>query len=421
MAKKMDTKKLLVSLSLAVIAIFMIATVSASLAYDLDNNYNVSYSVGSLTNTAVIQVDGINVRDAPSVVAGDYVVVSVEFTANVDATDVTVEIELDGNEVVSKSFDVEANQTYKKSLKVEVPFDLKDDVSNKVRLNVMINGEDSDGDDVEKEFRNIALNVQRPSYNPEVKSVTVSQSVEAGETFPVSIVLKNMGYNELEDAYITVAIAELGVYKTAYFGDLVSLEDECDSDDDNCDDTVTGELFLKVPYGVEAGVYTLEVSVTNDEVEYSVAKQLVIENDFSSNVIVTASGKTVSVGEKAEYTFLLVNPTNNLKVYTLAVNSASEVSTSTETVVAVPAGSSKLVTLTAEASEEGQYNVVVNVLSGNDAEEVTFSLTAEKNATNPVIVLTVILAIIFLVLLVVLIVLLGRKPAKTEEFGESYY
>jgi hypothetical protein len=414
MAKKMDTKKLLVSLSLAVIAIFMIATVSA-------NNYDVSYSVGSLTNTAVIQVDGINVLDAPSVVAGDYVVVYVEFTANVDATDVTVEIELDGNEVVSKSFNVEANQTYKESLKVEVPFDLKDDVSNKVRLNVMINGEDSDGDDVEKEFRNIALNVQRPSYNPEVKSVTVSQSVEAGETFPVSIVLKNMGYNELEDVYITVAIAELGVYKTAYFGDLVSLEDECDSDDDNCDDTVTGELFLKVPYGVEAGVYTLEVSVTNDEVEYSVAKQLVIENDFSSNVIVTASGKTVSVGEKAEYTFLLVNPTNNLKVYTLAVNSASEVSTSTETVVAVPAGSSKLVTLTAEASEEGQYNVVVNVLSGNDAEEVTFSLTAEKNATNPVIVLTVILAIIFLVLLVVLIVLLGRKPAKTEEFGESYY
>jgi len=428
MATKMNTKKLLVSLSLAVLAIFMVATVSASsgLVYDLGNNNTDSYSVTGLTDTAVIEVDGINVLDSPSVVAGEYVVVSVEFTALVNATDVVIEVELDGkgadSEVVSKSFDVEANRTYKKSLKIEVPSELKDEISDEISLDVKINGEDSDGDDVETEFENIALNVQRSSYNPEVKSVTVAQSVEAGETFPVSVVLKNMGYNELEDTYVTVAISELGVYKTAYVGDLVNLEDEaCENDDDDCDDTVSAELYLKVPYGVEAGVYTLEVSVNNDDVDYVVTKNLVIENDFASNVVLTTSSKTVSVDEEAEYTFLLVNPTNSLKVYTLAVDASDEVSASTETVVAVPAGSSKTVTLTAEASEAGEYNVLLNVVSGSDVEDVTFKLTAEENATNPVVVLTVILAIIFLVLLVVLIVLLGRKPAKTEEFGESYY
>jgi len=421
----MNTKKLLVSLSLAVLAIFLVATVSASgLVYDLNNNYNVSYSTGQLAldDESVIEIDGINVLDAPSLVGGDYVAVVVEFTAAINATDVEIEIELGDNKVVSKSFDVEADHTYRKALKIEVPTDdLDDEISDEVALEVTISGEDWDNDDVESSWK-VSVNTQRESYNPEVKSITVAQSVEAGETFPVSIVLKNMGYNDLEDTYVTVAISELGVYKTRYFGDLVNLEDVCDSDDEDCDDTVNGVFYLTVPYGVEAGVYTLEVVVENDDVEYSVAKQLVIENDFASNVIVTTSGKTVSVGDKVEYTLLLVNPTNDLRVYTLVVESAGEVSTSTETVVPVSAGSSKTVTLTAEASEAGQYNIVVNVLSGSDAEKVELNLNVEeKSIANPVIVLTVILAIIFLVLLVVLIVLLGRKPAKTEEFGESYY
>ncbi len=422
MVTKMNTKKLLVSLSLAVIAIFMVAAVSALSSEDTSEHAYATVTSGDMANTAIIEVDGINILDSPSVVAGETVVVVVEFTALDDASDVVVEVELEDNKVVSKSFDVEANKTYKKALKVEVPFDLKNDKSDEISLDVKIGGENEDGDDVETEFNNIALNVQRPSYNPEVKSVTVSQSVSAGETFPVDIVLKNMGYNDLEDVYVTVAISELGVYKTAYFGDLVYDDDVCkDSDDDDCDDTVTGELYLKVPYGVEAGVYDLEVEVTNDDVTKTFVRQIVVENDFASNVILTSSSKTVSVGEEAEYAFLLVNPTNNLRVYTLSVNADSAVSTNTETVVAVPAGSSKTVTLNAEASEAGQYNVVVNVLSGSEAEEVAFTLNAEENSTSPVIVLTVILAIIFLVLLVVLIVLLGRKPAKTEEFGESYY
>ena len=48
---------------------------------------------------------------------------------------------------------------------------------------------------------------------------------------------------------------------------------------------------------------------------------------------------------------------------------------------------------------------------------------AEKTigANNTVLILTVILAIIFVVLLVVLIVLLAKKPAETEEFGETSY
>lgn len=404
MVTKMDTKKLLVSLSLAILAIFMVATVSAT----------------SLTSTTSIEIDGIDLLDHPAVIAGDTVVMNIEFTADVNASDVKVKVVLEGNKVdvnaVSAPFDVEAGKTYKKALKVKVPYELKDDLSNDLDLTVKIwNG------DYKTEIED-TLRVQRPSYNPVVKSVTVSQSVDAGETFPVDIVLKNMGYDQLDDVYVTVAISELDVYKTIYSGDLVPIK-EC-NDDDDCDkDTVTGKLYLEVPYGAEAGVYTLVVEVTNDDVTSTVTKQITINNDFADNVIVTSSSKTVSVGESAEYTLLLVNPTNSLKVYKLVSESNAQVSSDTESVVAVPAGSSKSVTVTAQANEAGKYDFNVNVFSGDKLDStVALTLNAEaKNATNPVVVLTVVLAIIFLVLLVVLIVLLGKKPAKTEEFGESYY
>lgn len=420
----MDTKKLLVSLSLAVLAIFMVATVSATtdgLSYSLNNDYNVTYSTDDLTNQAVIKIDNVNVLDAPSLVGGEEVAIVVEFTADVDATDVTVEVELGDNEVVSKSFDVEEGRTYRKALKVEVPTDdLKKKTSDEVALEVTIAGEDADGDDVESSWK-VSVNVQRESYNPVVKSITVSQSVAAGESFPVDIVLKNMGYNDLDDLYVTVTISELGVYKTAYFGDLINLEDECD--DDDCDDTVSGRLFLEVPYGVDAGVYTLEVTAENDDVALKATKSINVDNDFAENVIVVTSSRTASVGEDAEYTLLLVNPTDKLKVYKLISESNSDVTSQTESLVPVQAGSSKTVTVKASANEAGTYNFNVNVLSGDTLEStVTLTLSAEEKSTsNPVVVLTVILAIIFLVLLVVLIVLLGKKPAKTEEFGESYY
>ena len=406
MVTKMDTKKLLVSLSLAILAIFMVATVSATSSGLVQNN--------SLS----IEVDGVNIENNPAVIAGEDIAVVVEFTAAHNASDVTVELELGDNKVTSESFDVEAGFTYTTKLKLEVPFDLKDELSDDVELEVRI-----ESDDYESNYENndFMLRVQRPSYNPEIKLIGTPSSVEAGETFKIDLVLKNMGYNELEDTYVTVALSGLeGVYRTIYSGDLVPIEvcnDDCEEDD-----TVTAELYLTVPYSADAGVYALEVFVSNDDVDYSATKDLVVKNDFSSNVITTTFAKTAYVGESADYTFLLVNPTNELRVYTLAVGSSDEVSVSTQTIVAVPAGSTETVTLTAKASEAGQYNVVMNVVSGSDVEEVTFKLTAEqKTATNPIVVLTVILAIIFLVLLVVLIVLLGKKPAKTEEFGESYY
>ncbi len=401
----MDTKKLLVSFCTFAIALFLVATVSAA----------------NIASSTSIEVDGIDVSDNPSVIAGESVSVKVQFTSNVTASDVRVKVEIEGDKVdvdaVSTPFDVEAGHTYKKTLTLKVPFELKDKLSDNVDLNVKIwNG------DYKSEYTGIPLRVQRPSYNPVVKSISTSQTVEAGQSLPVDIVVKNMGYDELNDLYVTVRISELGVKKTAYFGDLVPLE-VC-SEDCKEEDTVSGRIFVEIPYSVKAGSYELEVEVTNDDVTSNFAKEIVVKNDFTQSVLVTTSSRIVSVGEEAKYTLLLVNPTNSLKVYRVVAESSSEVtSVADESVVAVPAGSSKTVTITAKAATPGEYNFKVNVLSGEKiTDTVALSLKAEpKSVTNPIVVLTIVLAVIFLVLLVVLIVLLGRKPKKTEEFGESYY
>lgn len=402
----MNTKKLFVSFCAIAFVLFLVGTLAAT---------------SSVTSNASIEVDGVNVLQNPAVVAGDTVVVEVTFTANVNASDMRVRAEIEGDKVdveaVSTPFDVEANHTYKKALKIQVPSELSDQLSNDINLGVKIwNG------DFKSEFPDNTLRVQRPSYDAVVKSVSVSQSVTAGQTFPVDLVLKNMGYNELKDLYVTASIPALGIEKTSYFGDLVPIK-EC-NDDCNSEDTVSGRLYLDMPYEAEAGVYPLEITVTNSDTTTKVVKQLTVKNDFGSNVIVTTTSKTVKVGQAAEYTLLLVNPTNSLKVYSIVPESSGALTSSADSaVVAVPAGSSKTVTVSASADQEGEYNFNVNVLSGSNVEStVKLSLKAEKSTTSsPLVVLTVVLAIIFLVLLVVLIVLLGRKPKKAEEFGESYY
>jgi hypothetical protein len=99
--KKMNTKNLMVSLCAVAIAMFLVVTVSAA----------------NLASNVEIEVDDINVADNPAVVAGETVAVEVTFTADVDASDVRVKAEIEGDKVdlyvMSKSFDVEAGHTYK--------------------------------------------------------------------------------------------------------------------------------------------------------------------------------------------------------------------------------------------------------------------------------------------------------------------
>ncbi|MFA5953481.1 MAG: hypothetical protein WC812_02715 [Candidatus Pacearchaeota archaeon] len=402
----MKTRNVMFSLATLAIALFLVATVSA----------------GEITNDYTVEIENINAyNNVVSVVAGETIKIEVYFNSLVDDSDVTVEAEIEGEKVkvdtMTSSFDVEAGFAYRKVLTLKVPYELKDQLSDMVYLNIEI-----DGKDHKTELEQVKLLVQRPSYNAVVKSLSVPSSIEAGDKLSVEFVLKNMGYNDLDDVYVKASITELGLSQgPVWVGDLVTME-ECN--DDDCDkDTVAGKLYLDVPFSAKEGVYDLEFTVYNDDTETTEVKQIVIKNDFSNEVIATNTEKTVAVGEKADFTLLLVNPSDNVKVYTILIESDGITTELEESVVAVGAGSSKTVQFSALAKSEGSNDFTVSVLSnGKVVQVVDYNLTAEGKKVNSTVILSIILAIIFVVLLVVLIVLLAKKPEKnTEDFGESYY
>lgn len=358
--------------------------------------------MASALSVTQVTVDGIDASSNDvALVAGETVTLKIYFDSGLTTeSDIKLKVELEGSDVdaeaVTEAFNVVENHSYMKALTLKVPGNF-DEVSDDAVLSIDFVGGSA--------FAPVPFDVfvQKTSYDVEFASVSTSDTVEAGKIFPVEFVLKNVGYNDLEDLYVTVRIPELGVQKTGYFGDVVS--DENVDVDNEKNDVVSGKILLDVPYNAKSGVYSLEVETKSDNFATSKVKQIVVDNGLSSNVFV-AGNKIV-----------IANPTTQLLVLKLVPESTGSVTLSEELVV-VPAGASK--TVTASATED--YTVNVFSKDGQLLESVTVPATVKTgSAGNAVAVLTVILTVVFLVLLVVLIVLITKKPEKTEEFNESYY
>lgn len=412
--KNMNAEKNPVFFLLALISVvFLVATI---------------VSAAPLGNITKVEVDGFTVTTAgpnPAIAAGDEIAVRVEFTSLVNISDVTVNAKIEGNkkdvEAETRAFDVETGQNYAKSVKLLVPVDLKDTLSGTVDLTIEVSGAGGF-----KTTNTYTLRVQRSSYDAEIKSIVVPQTIKAGDSMPIDVVLKNLGYNDLNDVYVTAKISALGIERTDFFGDIVALE--CNKDatslvnygvnitrkcNENDQDTVNGRLFLQVPFDAKSGTYSLDITVSNDDTVTSQTVQVMVKNSFSNGNFIVSGNQ-----------LLIVNPTNEVVVYRLIPETSSTASVSvSESLVAVPAGASKAVTVDATSSTAGNLVYSVNVFStdGSLVNTLNFSKTVTENSgTSPIVVLTVVLGIVFLVLLVVLIVLIGKKPEK-EEFGESYY
>jgi len=355
---------------------------------------SVTVSAADFSNVDVT-IDGVDALDNAALVAGQTVTVKVYFTSDITTDDLKVKAELEASKIdvddVTSTFEVETGHRYVKILTLEVPYDLEDEVSDDAVLNLKIWGGDAlaftDTFDVR---------VQRPSYDVDFMSISAAQTVEAGKQLPVTVVLKNVGYNKLNDVYITVSIPELNVIKTGYFGDVVSVED-----DDN-EDLVSGRILLDVPYEAKSGTYALQVDAKSDDFDTSKVTQILVENGLSSNVLVAGNQ------------IIIANPTNELLILRL-VPETSGVSLS-DNLVIVPSGTSKSVSFSANTE-----NSRVSVYSKDGQLLESVVLPSGSAGGSAYVVLTVILAIILLVLLAVLIILVTKKPEKKEEFGESYY
>lgn len=406
--QKMNTKNILVSFLVIASVLFLTTAISAA-------------SAGIGTSNETVKVNDITVNnagitaDTASVNAGNAIAVEVSFKATKgadwgtdnSASNVKIKATVEGNSndvtVVTPLFDIIDGQTYSQVLILKVPSDFQaSDLSQSLPLNVEILNSDGKVDTT----LSADLTVQRPSYDVAIKSVNVDNTISAGQSVPVDFVVKNIGYNNADDVYVTVSIPELNIQKQVYLGSLVTQSYKDSNPSDNSNDnlvSVSGTVNLAIPYDAKIGVDTLTVTASNDQATNTVTQPITVQNSVSN--IAMSSGNNLVV----------LNPTNLLTVYTVKYNS-------NEQTVVVPAQSSQTVPISVPTS--GDYKFDVSVYNGDTLlSTVNYSGSNQSTVelTNPVFILTVILAIVFLVLLVVLVVLITKKPQKTEEFGESYY
>jgi len=378
-------------------------------------------SASELVNIDAVKINGVQAfGDEVAVDAGKTISIQVFFTALVDAADVRMKVELEGRKIdvdaETDPFNVEAGKVYSKFVLLEVPQDFGDQVSRDATLDIKIWN-----DDYRTEYSNISLRVQRQSYNAVVMSIDSLQTFSAGKLYPVDVVLKNTGYNELEDVYVTLKISELGIERKIYFGDIVAV------DDDENEDSIQKRFFLEIPYSAKSGTYNLEVEAYNTDFSTRTSKKIQIISELSGkSLVVTSTSKSASIGDKAQFDVVLVNPTNDLRVFRIVTESSDNLITdSNAQIVSIPAGMSKSIKITAEPRTKGDHSFDVNLFAGEQlVDSVTLNVSASRRVGNPTIILTVILIIVLLVLVGVLYVLLRKKSnqkTEEEEYGESYY
>jgi hypothetical protein len=163
-----------------------------------------------------------------------------------------------------------------------------DDLTEGLTLYVRISDKNNE---VEEGY---SIMLQRETYAYEFLQADAPIKASAGEIIAVDVVLKNVGNNELEDSFVSVAIPELGVSKKAYFGDLTP--SDCADDDCDKEDARERRVYLVIPTDAKTGDYTIEVKASNYDANAVVKKVISIAGTTAKD----KEDKEATPGEKDE-------------------------------------------------------------------------------------------------------------------------
>jgi len=273
----MKSNKLYGSLVGLIVALFAISMISAGA---------LNVNINEVTMNDVV-LTGSNTIGAN---AGENVPVVVQFTSDTDLQDLKVKVWVEGykNDVSASTarFDTVNGSTYIKRLALTLPN--VNDMDNSVEgLTLYVRIADKN-DEVENSYQ---VKLQRESYSFNVLSVEAPLSAKAGDIIPLDIVLKNTGLRELDDAFVTATIAELGVQRNVYFGDLTP-NDTCD----NCDKEDAREriVYLVIPSDAPTGNYNIVVKATNYDSTTTVKKVISITGSTAGNQTTVTPGSNTS-------------------------------------------------------------------------------------------------------------------------------
>lgn len=252
-----------------------------------------------------LKIDGDIFEDGEDLVVerGDTLEIKVKLKADYDVEDIEVEAHILGYEYndhvrISDSshiFDLEANETVYKTLKLTIPSNLeKDEDDGEYDLRVRIGGRR--GEAVERQFR---LSVDGPRHGLTIKDLVFSPEgeVKAGRALLSTVRIENVGENEEESLKVRVSIPALGVSASDYL-------DELDEDES----TTSEELYLRIPSCTEPGLYTVKAEVIYDDGYEKATKESTIRVVEDESCY--AAPETGSDSDKPEKTIISVGTTN---------------------------------------------------------------------------------------------------------------
>lgn len=393
--------------------------------------FALSTVIAQVADAVSVEVKGSTASSTTPISVGpsETVTVRVDFTAINNASRVKVKVYIEGFDEISEETDffrVTNGTSYPKTFSLKMPSTSDFDGPTK-NVNLYVRVIDDDQPSFEEFF---PLKVEKESSSLNVLSLDLAEVVVVGNQVAIDVVVENNGQDRLDDVFVKASIPSLGISKTEHIGDLESVQDE---NDDDIDDSASKTVYLTVPKNTVPGNYELIVEAFDNDASETVVSRVIVQG-VNTSVLTGVTSQTVAPGGETTFDLILVNPSNQMVVYTITPGESPKIVVdATEPVVVVSPESSKTVKVRVKATsdlEEGTYVVSVNANSETGlSKQVSYSVKVEKTSssgiigekTDTTVILTVVLVIIFVVLLIILIVLLSKRPAETEEFGETNY
>ena len=408
---------------------------------------------GAFVNVTEVELDNdvLQLAESNAILALDRnqeLKVDVELVANEDVDDVQVEVEVFGHRFsdrlqdITHVFDVQAGVTYRKNLKIKLPYRLeKDDY----RLRVRVAGRDTET--VETTYR---LKVEAQSDVMVIDDVvfTPANKVEAGRALLATVRVRNIGNNDDKNGVrVSVNIPELGVGDTTYV-------DQLDADDA----TSTEELYFRVPTCAHAGRYNVVTKVTFDYGDETVERQDALDvvesaqceersvgstqpgQDEKTVLTVGPSVQDVTAGQSgAVYPLTVQNAGRTAKTYSVSVDGVDSFGTARldpSNVVVLQPGEVKAVYVFVSAREgtapgEKPFSVTVssnsetlrqfvlkaNVVSASPAEQPGES----ENSLQTVLKVGLVVLAVVVVVLGLVVAFTRMKGKDGEVSSQTYY
>lgn len=393
-----------------------------------------------------VEIDGTSMEEVEQldILRGEDIEVKVVINANEnDLNGVQVEAFIRGYdhsdliEDITDVFDMKANRTYVKKLKLHIPTRIDIDPDDEYTLVILAESREGVFDNLTK---NINLGVSADRHLVDIKDIVLNpeREVQAGRALLTTVRIKNYGQKDEDGVKVGVSIPELGV-SASDFVDEIEAEESTSSE----------ELYMRIPECAEPGNYRVDVVVEYDDGDEEVrdfTSISVVEGDTCAPIVSTkptsATPKTIiTVGAETQdvvqgaggvvYPITITNAGNAAKVYTVVADGADWASfrmSPTSTVLLQPGEAASVFVYVSAKTDAplGQQMFAVTVSSAGEVLK-QMPLKANVQATGVGVIGLKKGLEIGLIVLVVLLVILGliigfnKLRAEPEEESKTYY